>query len=70
MPAKRIPLPSVPIVGNLQTGLMEENWYDFFQNIGQAQRLVDAVNDTQAAAAGVPLYGLYRTSSIVKVRMT
>jgi hypothetical protein len=70
MAAKRIPPPSVPIVASPQTGLMEENWYDFFNGVGQPARLVDAVNDTQAAAAGVPLYGLYRTSSIVKVRMT
>ena len=31
--------------------------------------LTSAANDTAAAAAGVPLYGLYHTSGTVKVRL-
>lgn len=68
--AGKIPTPNVPIISDPQTGLMEKNWYQFLDTIGQPARLVDAVNDTQAASAGVPLFGLYRTGSIVKVRMT
>jgi hypothetical protein len=66
---QRIPPPSVPVV-DLKSGLMEQNWYDLFLALGQAQRLQNFVNDTQAQAGGVPLFGLYRTGSIVKVRMT
>ena len=49
---------------------MEINWYDFFRETTRPQTLADYANDTAAAAGGVPLYGLYRTGSTVKVRTT
>ena len=49
-------------------GLMETNWYDFFRETTRPQTLGDYANDAAAAAGGVPLYGLYRTGSTVKVR--
>jgi hypothetical protein len=72
MPAKRMPTPDHPLVEHDRDGrmLMQYQWYDFFAQVGQPATLIDALNDAAAKAAGVPLYGLYRTGSTVKVRMT
>jgi hypothetical protein len=69
MPAKRIPLPTARVTEAV-SGLMTQEWYDFLVNVGQPARLGDYPSDVEAAAAGVPLYGLYRTGSTVKVRVT
>jgi hypothetical protein len=69
MAARKIPLPSSRVT-DPETGLMTVDWYDFFAQVGQPARLGDYPTDVQAAAAGVPLYGLYRTGSTVKVRVT
>lgn len=68
MVAKRIPPPSVPI-SDTNTGLMQKDWYDFLHMSGQPARLEDYPNDSQAAAGGIPLFGIYRSGSVVKVRI-
>ena len=65
----RIPTPAEILIDQ-QTGLMTQNWYDYFSTAGQPQILNDYANDAAAAAGGVPLFGLYRTGATVKVRMT
>lgn len=63
----RIPTPAVPVT-DPETGLMARDWYNFFLQAGQAVVLDNFANDIQAAAGGVPIGGLYRTGSVVKVR--
>lgn len=42
---------------------------DRIMRAGQFGTLVNAVNDAAAAAAGVPLNGLYRTGNAVQIRL-
>jgi hypothetical protein len=66
---RRIPTPAVPVVDR-NTGLMTTEWYDFLNNALAGERLGDFATDAAAAAGGVPMFGLYRTGSVVKVRTT
>lgn len=65
----RIPPPSVPLV-DVQTGIVNEYWWDFFSVLAGGQPLKDFANDVAAAAGGVPINGFYRTASAVKIRVT
>jgi hypothetical protein len=52
-------------------------WWQYYQSLDATVRhsplalqpLVDAANDAGAAAAGVPLNGLYRNGNAVQVRL-
>lgn len=72
----RVPAPSVAI-SDRQTGLLDTNWYDYLASLRLAAQggdgstvLRDFANDAAAAAGGVVVNGLYRTGSIVKIRVT
>lgn len=39
-------------------------------NVGVVGPLTNAANDAAAAAAGVPINGLYRTTNAVQIRLT
>jgi hypothetical protein len=65
----RIPPPSVPLV-DVQTGIVNEYWWDFFSVLAGGQPLKDFASDAAAAAGGVPINGFYRTASAVKIRVT
>ena len=65
----RIPPPSVPLV-DVQTGIVNEYWWDFLSVLAGGQPLKDFANDAAAAAGGVPINGFYRTASAVKIRVT
>jgi len=68
---KRMPPPGVRVVADPVSGLMNVPWYDFFKALSALQvTLDDYPNDVQAAAGGVPLYGMYRSGSTVKVRVS
>jgi hypothetical protein len=64
----RVPIPSVAIIDRA-TGLVTKDWYDFFVNLNIAN-LKNFADDTAAAAGGIAINGLYRTGSIVKIRVT
>lgn len=49
---------------------MTVDWYDFLVSATQPELLGDYANDAAAKAGGVPLFGLYRTAAVVKVRVT
>lgn len=66
---RRMPTPAVPVV-NTDSGLATVEWYDFFRDAFAGERLGDFATDAAAKAGGVPLFGLYRTGSTVKVRTT
>jgi len=66
---RRMPTPAVPVV-DIKSGLATPDWYDFFRDAFAGERLGDFATDAAAAAGGVPMFGLYRTGSVVKVRTT
>jgi hypothetical protein len=65
----RIPPPSVPIA-DVQSGIVNEYWWDFFSVLAGGQPLKDFANDAAAAAGGVPINGFYRNGSVVQIRVT
>lgn len=76
LPAKTKFDPQFPIVG--EGAKPSQTFRDYIAKLdalvaalalGQAPKLVNAANDAQAAAAGVPLNNLYRNGSILMVRV-
>ena len=69
-----IPTPPPPVREPFTVnGFTAPAWVNWFNQIWRATRydnLVDAVNDAAAAAAGVGVGQLYRTGSVLKVRVT
>jgi hypothetical protein len=72
----RVPNPSVAIT-DPQTGLMTKDWYTYLASLHLALTTVDGstllqdfVDDAAATAGGIPRGGLYRTGSIIKIRVT
>lgn len=70
------PLPVAPPPGREPfslAGAIAPAWLSWFNQVWRAVRydnLVDAANDTAAATAGVGIGQLYRTGSILKVRVS
>ena len=54
--------------GIKQLGLDDINQYNSKKNV--FPNMVSAADDTAAGAAGVPLYGLYHTAGVVKIKLT
>lgn len=69
-------IPQAPIREPIQ-GNLSIPWLSYFSKIAtylagippNGVKLGDYVNDAAAAAGGVPLYGYYRTASVVKQRV-
>jgi hypothetical protein len=54
--------------GILQLGQDDTNQFNSKKNT--FPNMINAADDTAAASAGVPLWGLYRTGNVVKIRIT
>lgn len=77
------PLPPQPHIQIVVVGLdrqaqMPESWIAWFQSASALMKdlsantlgpLTNAANDAAAAAAGVPINGLYRNANAVQVRL-
>lgn len=68
-----LPPPQQPIAGNAPP---TQPYNEYFQALDKALRggvfgpLANAVNDAAAAAAGVPINGIYRNGNAVQIRLT
>jgi hypothetical protein len=67
-PPRAVPSPAVAIIDQ-QTGLVQKDWYNFFLGL-EIGNLADFPTDAAAAVGGVPIHGLYRSGSTVRVRVT
>ena len=73
MPLKVLPPLQYPAVDGAP---FERDYYEYWQALDMSLRtktlgpLVNAVNDAAAAAAGVPIDGLYRNGNVVQIRVT
>ena len=72
----RVPAPSVAM-NDQQTSLVNRDWYTYLASLHLAIAASDGstvlrnfADDTAAATGGVVVNGLYRTGSIVKIRVT
>jgi len=69
-------IPQAPVREPIQ-GNISIPWLSYFSKLAgyllglplSGELLGDYVNDAAAAAGGVPLYGYYRTASVVKQRV-
>lgn len=70
-PANALPRPPVAWI-DPKTGQPTQVFLQFVARLaaGEVGPLIDAANDATAAAAGVPINGLYANAGAVRIRLT